>query len=409
MHPNPAHPKPALPKLAQPSRRRRPRPRRIRLAAAAVAALTVAGGADAANARVPRSLDVPTVVSATPDPALNAQFTAYGNSGDGWTGADSTWSTRLPGGKELFMFSDTFLEPITAPTRPTDAQFVHNSFIQIDDGHMSTIVGGTPTQPDTLIQPSDPSHWFWLGAGTYLGGTLQVPLTEWRSTGSGAFDLALVGSSLARFAPTDLRHPLSITSLPRAAGYEWGQWVLPQGDYTYVYGIEDLGADKYLHIARVHGTDLRQPFQFYRGGDRSDPGSWSASEADSVRVMDYVAPELSIHQLRPNLYMLTTLDGTELFSSHLVAYFSTSPTGPFTNKTPLYTTPETGALGSYGNPNVITYNAHVHPELSTANRLVISYNVNSLDSTIGGDLYRDVSIYRPRFIDVTLRYAERGR
>ena len=107
--------------------------------------------------------------------------------------------------------------------------------------------------------------------------------------------------------------------------------------------------------------------------------------------------------------MLTTLDGTELFSSHMVAYFSTSPTGPFTNKTPLYTTPETGAFGSYGNPNVITYNAHVHPELSTANRLVISYNVNSLDSTIGGDLYRDVSIYRPRFIDVTLRYAQRGR
>ena len=92
-----------------------------------------------------------------------------------------------------------------------------------------------------------------------------------------------------------------------------------------------------------------------------------------------------------------------------MAYFSTSPTGPFTNKTPLYTTPETGASGSYGNPNVITYNAHVHPELSTANRLVISYNVNSLDSTIGGDLYRDVSIYRPRFIDVTLRYAQRGR
>ena len=268
MHPNPAHPNPAQPKLtqpklAQPSRRRRPPPRRMRLAAAAVAALTVTGGAvaDGANASVPRHVDagpdIPTVVSATPDSALNAQFTAYGNSGDGWTGADSTWSTRLPGGKELFMFSDTFLEPITAPTRPTDAQLVHNSFVQIDQGHMSTIIGGTPTQPDTLIQPSDPSHWFWLGAGTYLGGTLQVPLTEWRSTGSGAFDLALVGSSLARFAPTDLRHPLSITALPRAAGYEWGQWVLPQGDYTYVYGIEDLGADKYLHIARVHGTDLR--------------------------------------------------------------------------------------------------------------------------------------------------------
>jgi hypothetical protein len=354
-------------------------------------------------------LGVPTVVSATPDTTLNSRLTAYGNSGDGWTGADSTWSTQLPGGKELFMFSDTFLEPITAPTRPVDAAFVHNSFVQVDsDGHMSTIVGGTAAQPDSLIRPSDPSHWFWLGAGAYLGGTLQVPVTEWRSTGTGAFDLALVGSSLARFSPTNLSAPISITPLPSTAGYEWGQWVLPHGAYTYVYGIEDLGAVKYLHLARVRGTDLRTPFEFFRGGDEADPASWSANEADSVRVMDYVAPELSIHQLKPNLYMLTTLDGTELFSSHLVAYFSTSAAGPWTNKTPLYTTPETGATGSYGNPNVITYNAHVHPELSTDQRLVISYNVNSLDSTIGGDLYRDVSIYRPRFIDVTLSYGTHG-
>ena len=36
--------------------------------------------------------------------------------------------------------------------------------------------------------------------------------------------------------------------------------------------------------------------------------------------------------------------------------------------------------------------------------LIVSYNVNSLDATIGGDVYKDVSIYRARFLDVKLAY-----
>lgn len=46
-----------------------------------------------------------------------------------------------------------------------------------------------------------------------------------------------------------------------------------------------------------------------------------------------------------------------------------------------------------------TYNAHEHPELRVGEQLLITYNVNSLDLT---ELYKDVSIYRPRFITVTL-------
>ena len=60
--------------------------------------------------------------------------------------------------------------------------------------------------------------------------------------------------------------------------------------------------------------------------------------------------------------------------------------------TKLFTEPD------YPFTNVITYNAHAHPELTANGELLISYNVNSLQS---GDDYADVRIYRPRFIDVT--------
>jgi len=178
-------------------------------------------------------------------------------------------------------------------------------------------------------------------------------------------------------------------------GIEWGSWVRHDTSYTYIYGVEDLGANKYLHIARVSGTDLAGTWSYYVGGDPTLAASWSSTESASVRVLDGVANEYSVHKLTSGLYMLTTMDTTAAFSAQLEAYFSCTPTGPFVDETLLYTTPESGPYGSYGNGNVYTYNAHVHVELSTSSKLVISYNVNSLDATVGGDVYRDVSIYRP--------------
>jgi hypothetical protein len=46
---------------------------------------------------------------------------------------------------------------------------------------------------------------------------------------------------------------------------------------------------------------------------------------------------------------------------------------------------------------VFTYNAHEHPELRRGDRLLVTYNVNSFDFA---DDLRDVSIYRPRFVEV---------
>ena len=196
----------------------------------------------------------PEVTGAAPLGCLDTALTGYANSGAGWTGGDSTWSTPLPGDRELFAFSDTFLGPITPPSRPTDAAFVHNSVVIRDArGHWSTIVGGTPGHPAPLVAPADPAHWFWLGAATDLDGALQVPLSEWTSTGPGPLDFGFVGSSLARFDGSDLRIPPSLTPLPRARHIQWGQWVQPEGAWTYVYGVESIGGAKYLHVARVAG------------------------------------------------------------------------------------------------------------------------------------------------------------
>jgi hypothetical protein len=365
---------------------------------AGAAVLTAAG---TAAAQPCPGTNAPAVASVTPNAGLNSMFTEYGNTGDGWTGGDSTYSAPLPDGRELWMFSDTFLGPITPPTRPTTAPIVNNTFVAQQGNSLSTIHGGTAEAPDHLIKPSTPGHWYWIGAGTVWGSKLELPVLEFRKTGPDVWDLAWTANALATFKTNRLHEPPTITPLPSSAGISWSAWVEREGGTTYVYGVEDLGAHKYLHIAKVHGS-LRGEWRYYTGGDAKQPGAWSDEEADSIRVMDSVSNEHSVHKLRDGLYMLTTMDTSVPFSAELVAYFACSPTGPFVDRTTLYTAPETGPFGSYGDGDVYSYNAHAHPELSTPTNVVVSYNVNSLDATIGGDVYRDVSIYRPRFIDVRL-------
>ena len=119
---------------------------------------------------------------------------------------------------------------------------------------------------------------------------------------------------------------------------------------------------------------------------------------ESARVMEGVANEYSVSR-RGKVYVLVTHDTTQRLGSEIVAYYSCTPYGPFVDKANVYATPEAGADGTYHNANVFTYNAHAHPDIPRRDGgLVVSYNVNSLDPQ---DTYRDVSIYRARFLDLT--------
>ncbi|GIH14195.1 DUF4185 domain-containing protein [Rugosimonospora africana] len=359
-----------------------------------------AAAAGAAAPAGPASAPALRVLSATPDTPLTGALNAYSDSGTGWTGADSTYTAKLPGGREMFIFSDTFLGPVNPDgSRPLTTPFINNSAVVRTGDRFATVHGGTADAPAALYAPTNPDHWYWMGASLVDGGMLHQILIEFGRTGTGPFDFAWMGTAMAS-TPTDrLDRPGPIRPLPSSAGITWSAWLQPVGRYLYIYGVEDLSATKYLHVARVPGRDPgAAAWQYWTGA------GWSTVEGDSVRVMDGVANEHSVVPWRGR-YLLVTQDTTELLSAKIVGYLGDSPTGPFTGKTLLYTTPETGASGSYGNANVYTYNPHVHPEYSDAERLVISYNVNSFDNT---DLYSDVSIYRPRFVDARVTLATAG-
>jgi hypothetical protein len=352
----------------------------------------VAAGVPAGAIAAPACDAPPTEVirtSATADRPLTTRFARYGDTAGRWTGADSAYSVKLPGGRIAWLYSDTFMGTVNADrSRPADSPFIHNSIVISERGSLTTHTGGTTNAPESLAKVpggDEQQNWYWFGDGTVEGNHLRVTLLEFRKTGDQPFDFAFESTAIASFSLSDM-HLEGITDRPNGA-LQWGSAIYEDDMYTYVYGVEDLQKDKYLHLARARSGQLTTgPWQYL------GESGWVTDEGSSKRIMDGVSNEFSVTKFKGR-FTLVTGDATEPLSSKIVMYRSDSLEGPFENKTVLYQTPET-------NGNVFTYNAKAHPELSTKGALLITYNVNSFDTS---DVYSNVDNYRPRYIDVDVQ------
>ena len=377
------------------------RARPVPLAAAGLLCLTsvalspAAHAAEASRAPAAATACAPRI-SAQVDTELTERFGAYGDTAGRWTGADSAYSVPLPDGSIAWIYSDTFLGEVDADHgRPLDSPFLHNSIVVDDDGVLTTHTGGTAEAPGSLVTVpggDELRDWYWAGDATVEGDTLKVMLLEFAKTGDGIWDFAFQNSAVATIDLADFSVD-AITDLPSdlAGGghVQWGSafYENPDDGYTYIYGVEDLQAQKYAHVARVPaGALTTQPWQYW-GAD-----GWTDDSTASIRMLEGVSNEFSVSSFQGR-YTLVTGDATEALSSRIVMYRSTSLTGGFTGKTELYRTPETSG-------NVFTYNAKAHPELGDGHTLVVTYNVNSFDSN---DLYEEVDNYRPRYVDIDAR------
>ncbi|MBI5894631.1 MAG: hypothetical protein HZB24_00980, partial [Desulfobacterales bacterium] len=91
-------------------------------------------------------------------------------------------------------------------------------------------------------------------------------------------------------------------------------------------------------------------------------------------------------------------DGRVPFSNLIVAYRSRAPTGPWQGPQTVYQAPE-------ANTQIAAYNPFAHTQFNDQGRVLISYNVNHVSDP--NALFRDATIYRPRFIRVNLIELER--
>ena len=306
-----------------------------------------------------------------------------------WVAGDSTYSLPLPDGRVLWLYSDSFIGSLTRRGEALPGTvMVHNALVvESPDGSTRTLTGRTEDgTPSSFFPDVSSSTYYWVQDATVEGDRVTVFLA--RTTGKGT-EFQWTGTAIARLRLPELSLE-SITDAPPVGQIAWGAAITETETATYIYGVEDLGATKHLHVARapVGAVTDRSRWEYY------DAHGWSRDPSAAARIEDGVSNELSVQPYRDG-YLMVTGDGSGIFSPKVQAYLACHPGGPWGEPTTIYTAPESGEGEHFA------YNAHAHPGLpgQRPDELLVSYNVNTFDSA---ELFATPSVYRPRFIRLRL-------
>ncbi len=359
-----------------------------------------------------------TVASWSDDTALTDEFARYGDDAgrtDDWTGGDGTHSVRLPDGRLLWLFSDTFLGRVHRPPNPvgesytwrdTTAPMVRNSAVLMRDGRLEG------TLPAPLFPDPAPGQWRWPVAARVEarapGSSEQVvKVLLWvRRDGQHPWIYGVpTATEVATLSLPDLRLESVVTVLDQQQVADpsrrvlFGTTLVEEDGWTYVFGGDDgrpaSRPASHAYVARVPEGGLGDPaaWEFWDGSQWQTRARPRPVLGDGLRTG--VGSAFSVARDEGTYVLFTMAAGAEGLTT-VASYWACSPTGPWHGPAHRFTP----ALPGNG---TAAYNPQTHPELSGDGRLVLSYDVNWLEmSAAAAMLSRNVSLYRPRFLTVRL-------
>ena len=326
--------------------------------------------------------------------------------GPGWTGADGSYSIALPDGNDLWLWSDSYIGTVNPQTRLRSGSLfqAHNSLTIQDPTSGAWTTVGYPPKSSSYFAPQNKADWYWLGGevlyqpspGVYK---IKVMLTEW--TGVYKF----LGNSVATLSYPSMSIDLIQTVALPDLSIEWGSKILQDGALYYIYGLRDPGtANKRPYVARTNSlNNLTQPSHWQYWNAAKHAWLVGQSNATPLAGVPAITGEYSVDKLTAStgpFYLMVGMDPQNPsypLWQYVTTYYSCSPQGPWTARTVVYTTPETGASGcSVG--TLVTYNPKAHIEFTDSTGILLSYNVNANNSK---DLVC-ANDYIPRFIRVPI-------
>lgn len=256
-----------------------------------------------------------------------------------------------------------------------------------------TIANSTSGKPKQVFNIQPGTSWTWSGPGIEIGDKVYVHCGE----GNG---LTATGQSLYRLTQSTGTQWVAERTLPNALASQttinYSAGLVKPGDgYVYAFGSEAVffGYGSYIHVARFPENDPMQ-WQYYNGSTwTSTPVAGETSKIADARGSNSVA-------YLNGKYILMTMDQGFNCDPNRNIYISTStsPTGPFTTETMVYT-----ILEYFKGQYTRYYTPIIHPEfVNGRNELLLTYSVNfsacGLDGCEGA--YLDPYYYRVKGIRV---------
>lgn len=326
-----------------------------------------------------------------PEPSDAAGWTRLFGSLEGdWAGGDAALSQRLPDGRILWFFGDSFVGAVGPDgARAAGSRIVRNAALVTDGACAAAATPGTATLPGRG------ATWLWPTsmalAGTAPDGTATVVVFAQRmaSTGTGAWSFRRTGAAVATLSirPDGPVRVRGIRDLPRSEVL-WGAGVVRVGSLAYIYGTravdEPLVFGRELLVARTRASSLRDPSTWtYRTAD-----GWSrdASRATAVvAARDGVSTNPSV-VMRGGTFLIVTKP-QEFLDDRVVELSAGTPYGPWTSRV-LFRSPSTETVPTYA-PAVV--------DARRGDVVVVSRTSTSLRA-----LMDDASTTYPVFRDVRL-------
>ncbi|MFI9051514.1 DUF4185 domain-containing protein [Streptomyces sp. NPDC053427] len=376
------------------------------------------------------------IASWSADTGHTAAFARYGDDNsrvDDWTGGDGTHSVRLPDGRSLWLFSDTFLDRVQPPPNPQGQPYRwrtadrggipylrHNSAVVTSRSGRPerTLTGGTAADPGPLFPDPPGGGWRWpvhasVEPRTPGAREKVVRVLLWnRAPGTGPWIFGVPrATEVATLSLPGLRLEGITETVGRTSVADPGRRVLygtatvTDGPWTYVFGGDDPPSSpaSSAYLARVPVGRLadRAHWRFWDGA------RWQRRAGRTAPVLRAggrrgVGSAFSVVR-DGRTWVLFTMDtggGGTAGMRTITGYWSCSPRGPWHGPAGRLTPPRPADTDPQ---YVAAYNPQAHPEFTASGRLLLSYDVNRLgpgpaDPHVNGN----VALYRPRFLRVRL-------
>jgi len=352
-----------------------------------------------------------------PDKEFSSLF--YADSG-GILCADGIFSVPLPDGSSVFFVGDCFVGKLMNGGIDPKTPMLRNAFnlINRDITGAKAIIRGTLSEPQTLMVPpcseNDSTYrWYWPGHGFTKGDTLFVfalslyndpsaikkiakpeeEKDEMDKMAEEMFAFRIAGIDLLSYKLPEFVHLATHTVEYDYRKYpiDFGNCVMIDNGYVYIYGTKNEPHFSKIHVARVplSRNALYKDWEFFNGSGWDSSISASAPVETDISVSE----QFSIFKYY-NKYILLTMEraGTDIYT-----YTADTPTGVFTNKKFQYRPPEP-EQDTTG--RIFVYNALAHPQYIRNDKLLVSYCVNSFHVK---DVYRNAENYRARFLRIPMK------
>jgi Domain of unknown function (DUF4185) len=331
-----------------------------------------------------------------------------------WLGADSAYSVDLRGGRVLWLFGDTFVDPARDGSRTNGPnQFVRNSVALQTTEPDSTPYDLSQSQLQFFTGPvrdgvassffpeTADGDWYWPLSGIRLSdGPLLLFRMRVRKVTTG-FGFAVTGWDAVAVDDPD-RAPdswvlRSVQDQTERAERLVGASVMQHGDHLYAYAAKNADADHSLYLARFSVASLRglardaladPEWYTAQGFQRQSAG------AIPVPVLSGGQIEVSVH-FQSQLQRFVEIQTRGLFASDpqtaITLRTSERPEGPWSDPVAIWTP---RAPPNADSSKLLTYAAKAHPE-QRGGDLILTYMQNDVSSPTPID-----AVYYPEVLRV---------